>query len=152
MVTFFHLLNLVITRCHQNIWYLLFVISFVQRVKPKVRKRWHQNPLFGHIGDKISKNRNKKYTGLRGKHETQFSSKFGAKLSLPYPFFSWTPSSKHCCSTCAVGINVLERGAFNPESQYFIPLFNKILQTTIKRGWNIKWGVQLRLNRAWLYG
>jgi hypothetical protein len=25
-----------------------------------------------------------------------------------------------------VAINVLEPGAFNPESQYFIPLFNKI--------------------------
>jgi len=27
----------------------------------KVRKRRHRNPLFGHIGDKISKNREKKY-------------------------------------------------------------------------------------------
>ncbi len=26
---------------------------------------------------------------------------------------------------CAVTINVLEPGAFNAESQYFIPLFNK---------------------------
>jgi len=30
-------------------------------------------------------------------HETQFRSKFGAKLSLPYPFFSWTLSTNHCC-------------------------------------------------------
>jgi hypothetical protein len=27
---------------------------------------------------------------------------------------------------CAVVINVLEPGAFNAKSQYFIPLFNKI--------------------------
>jgi hypothetical protein len=27
---------------------------------------------------------------------------------------------------CTGTINVLEPGAFNPESQYFIPLFNKI--------------------------
>jgi len=27
---------------------------------------------------------------------------------------------------CTVAINVLEPGAFNPEFQYFIPLFNKI--------------------------
>jgi hypothetical protein len=27
---------------------------------------------------------------------------------------------------CSVAINVLEPGAFNPESYYFIPLFNKI--------------------------
>jgi len=47
---------------------------------------------------------------------------------------------------CTVTINVLEPGAFNPESQYFIPLFNKIswlCRTTAKRGWSIKWGVQL---------
>jgi hypothetical protein len=32
-----------------------------------VRKRRHRNPLFGHIGDEISKNRQKKgYTGLQG--------------------------------------------------------------------------------------
>jgi hypothetical protein len=29
-------------------------------------------------------------------------------------------------ATCTVSINVLEPGAFNFESQYFIPLFNKI--------------------------
>jgi hypothetical protein len=54
----------------------------------KVRKRRHWNPLFGHRGDEISKNRKKK--GILGfkAYETQFSSKFGAKLSLPCPFFS----------------------------------------------------------------
>jgi hypothetical protein len=31
------------------------------------------------------------------RHETQFSSKFGPKLSLPYPFFSSTLSTNHCC-------------------------------------------------------
>ncbi len=30
-------------------------------------------------------------------HETQFSSKFAAKLSLPCPIFSWTLSTNHCC-------------------------------------------------------
>jgi hypothetical protein len=30
----------------------------------------------------------KEETGLQGGHETQFSSKFGAKLSLACPFFS----------------------------------------------------------------
>jgi hypothetical protein len=60
-------------------------------------------------------------------HETQFSSKFGAKLSLPCPFFSWTLSTNHCCpAMCTVAIKVLEPGPFNAESQYFIPLFNRI--------------------------
>jgi hypothetical protein len=55
----------------------------------KSGKTRHQNPLFGHIRDEISKNRGgkKKYWTSRG-HETQFSSKFGDELSLPYPFFS----------------------------------------------------------------
>jgi hypothetical protein len=92
----------------------------------KDRKRRHWNPLFGHIGDEISKNRGGGNTlGLRG-HETEFSTKFGAKLSSPCPFFPpWTPSSNHWC-ICTVAINVLEPPAFNPESQYFKPLFNKI--------------------------
>jgi hypothetical protein len=32
----------------------------------KVRKRRHWNPLFGHMGDEISQNREKEYTGLQG--------------------------------------------------------------------------------------
>ncbi len=44
------------------------------------------------------KNRKKKVhqTSSTG-YETQFSSKFGANLSLPCPFFSWTPSTNQCC-------------------------------------------------------
>jgi hypothetical protein len=53
----------------------------------KVRKRQHWNPLFGHIGDEISKDRGKSTLGLRG-HEPEFTTKFGAKLSSPCPFFS----------------------------------------------------------------
>jgi len=30
-----------------------------------MKKRWHQNPLFGHIGDEISKNKKKRYTRLQ---------------------------------------------------------------------------------------
>ncbi len=59
-------------------------------------------------------------------HETQFSSKLDAKLSLPCPFFYWAPSINHCSAMCTVAINVLEPRAFNAESQHFIPLFNKI--------------------------
>jgi hypothetical protein len=45
-------------------------------------------PLFDHIGDEISKNKGKKVHWASTGHETQFSTKFGAKLSLPSPFFS----------------------------------------------------------------
>jgi hypothetical protein len=38
-----------------------------------VRKRRHRNPLFGHIGDEISKNREKKYTGLQGGIKRSFA-------------------------------------------------------------------------------
>jgi len=43
---------------------------------------------------------------------------------LPCPFFFSTLST--AAAMCTVAINVLEPRAFNPESQYFIPLFNKI--------------------------
>jgi hypothetical protein len=36
-------------------------------------------PLFGHIGDEISKNREKKVHWASRGYETQLSSKFGAK-------------------------------------------------------------------------
>jgi hypothetical protein len=48
-------------------------------------------------------------------------SKFDAKLSLPCPFFSWTPSTNHCC--CNVYCNY--KCACNPESQYSISLLIK---------------------------
>jgi len=53
--------------------------------------------------------------------------KFGAKLSLPCPFFFLNAFNRSLLLLCVhtVAINVLEPGAFNPESQYFIPLFNK---------------------------
>jgi hypothetical protein len=46
------------------------------KVIRKVKKRRHWNPLFGHIGDEISKNRKKKvhWASSRG-HETQLSTK-----------------------------------------------------------------------------
>jgi hypothetical protein len=78
--------------------------------------------LFGHT--EISKNRKRKVHWTSTGYETQFSSKFGAKLSLPCPFF---PERLRPITAvmCTVAINVLEPCAFSPESQYFIPLFNK---------------------------
>jgi hypothetical protein len=67
------------------------------KVIRKVRKWRHRNPLFGHIGDEISKNRKKNSYWASTGHETQVSSKVGDKLSLPPHFFSWTPSTNHCC-------------------------------------------------------
>jgi hypothetical protein len=59
-------------------------------------------------------------------HETEFNNIFGVKLSLPYPFFSWLFSTNHYYAMCIVAIKVIEPSAFNVESQYFIPLLNKI--------------------------
>jgi len=59
-------------------------------------------------------------------HETQISSKFGAKLSSPTPFFFERFQPITAAAMCTVAINVVEPGAFNAESQYFIPLFNRI--------------------------
>jgi hypothetical protein len=53
--------------------------------------------------------------------------KFGAKLSSPALFFFPELLQPHTVAAIStVAINVLERCAFNAESQYFIPLFNKI--------------------------
>jgi len=61
------------------------------KVIRNVRQRRHWKPLFGpvwsHRGRHFQK-RKKKYTALQQGIKTQFSSKFGAKLSLPCPFFS----------------------------------------------------------------
>jgi hypothetical protein len=63
-----------------------FLVSI--KVIRKVRQRRHQNPLFRHVRDEISKNGEKKLHWASTGHQTQFNSKFGAKLSLPCPFFS----------------------------------------------------------------
>jgi hypothetical protein len=47
-----------------------------------------RRPLLYVIGDEISKNRENKVHWTSTGYETQFSSKFGAKLSWPCPFFS----------------------------------------------------------------
>jgi hypothetical protein len=61
------------------------------KVIGKVRERRHWNPLFGsvwsHRGRDFKKQDKKGHWASTG-HEIQFSSKFGAKLSLPCPFFS----------------------------------------------------------------
>jgi hypothetical protein len=59
-------------------------------------------------------------------HENKFSSKFGPKLSLPFPLFPERFQPITAAAMCTVAIKVLEPDAFNAESQYFIPLFNKI--------------------------
>jgi hypothetical protein len=43
-------------------------------------------------------------------------------LSFPEHFQPITAAAM-----CTVAINVLKPGAFNPESEYFIPLINKIM-------------------------
>jgi hypothetical protein len=58
-------------------------------------------------------------------HETQFSSKFSAKLSLPCPFVPELLEPITAAAMCTVAINVLEPCAFHPESQCFIPLIFK---------------------------
>jgi hypothetical protein len=55
------------------------------KVIRKVRKRWQRNPLFGMRFQTTGK---KRVHWASTGHETQFSNKFGAKLSSPCPFFS----------------------------------------------------------------
>jgi hypothetical protein len=72
----------------------------------KIRKRQHQNPLFGHIGDEISKNKEKKIHRVLTRLEIQFNSKFVTKLSLPYPFFLECLHPIIVITMCIVAIHV----------------------------------------------
>jgi len=88
---------------------------------------WNSNPLFGRIGDEIFKKQEKKVHWVSTGHETQFRNKFGAQLSLPCPCFTERIQPITAAAAMfAVAVNVLKPRACNPESQYFIPLFNKI--------------------------
>jgi hypothetical protein len=58
------------------------------KLSVKSGKDGTRTPLFGHIGDEISKNWEKKTHWASRGYETQFSSKFGAKLSSPLCFYS----------------------------------------------------------------
>jgi hypothetical protein len=47
----FELIWCIFLKTYSKVSHNLYVYS---KVICKVRKRWHQNPLFGHIGDEIS--------------------------------------------------------------------------------------------------
>jgi hypothetical protein len=86
----------------------------------------------------------------------QFSNKFGANLSLPrWPFFLERLQPITAAAMCTVAINVPKHGAFNPKSQYFIPLFHTISWLCGQQPGGDETsneGVQLRPNRPSLYG
>jgi hypothetical protein len=104
-------------------------------------------PLFGHIGDEISKTGNKKqYTGLQRGTKLQFSSKL-VVLNWVCPLLSFLNAFNQSLLLC-----VLERRAFHPDSQYLIK-FHDFVDNNHRRGWStVKWGAKLRPDRAWLYG
>jgi hypothetical protein len=90
-------------------------------------QRRHWNPLFGHIGDEISKNRGKKkYTGLQRGMKLSLVANLVLNWVFPVLSFPALFQPITAAAMCTVAINVLEPGAFNLESQYFIPLFTKI--------------------------
>jgi len=100
--------------------------SRLNKVIRKVRKTQHRNPLFGHIGDEISKNRKKKYTGLERGMKLSLAAKLVLNWVCPVLSFPERLQPITAAAMCTVTVNVLEPGAFNPEFQYFIPSFNKI--------------------------
>jgi hypothetical protein len=86
----------------------------------KVRKRQHQNPMFGHIGDEISKNRKKKYTGLQWGMKVNLAANLVLNQVCTVPSFPERLQPIIVVAMCTVIINVLEPGAFNPESHTLI--------------------------------
>jgi hypothetical protein len=73
----------------------------VNKVIRKVRKSRHRNPVFGHIQDEIFKNSEKKGTLRLNGAQEGLNLRLGPHLLLiwvrPVPFFSWAPSTNHCC-------------------------------------------------------
>jgi hypothetical protein len=61
-------------------------LLYIKVIRSKVRQRRHRNPLFRHIRDEISKKWGKKVHWASTGHQTQFSSKFGAKLGYVLSF------------------------------------------------------------------
>jgi hypothetical protein len=80
--------KIIIDGQHHQLYNIVVELYCYTKVIRKVRKRWHQNPQFGQIGDGISEKQRKNVHRASSGHETQFRSKFGAKLSLPCPFVS----------------------------------------------------------------
>jgi hypothetical protein len=116
---------------------------------------WNSNPLFGHIGDEILRKQEKEVHWVSTGHETRFRNNFGAQLSLPcLSFTEPIQPIPAAAAMCAVAINVLKPRAFNPESQYFIPLFNKISWLCAQEPQQMKHEMRaaLRPNRARFYG
>ncbi len=98
------------------------------KVIGKVRRTRHWNPLFGpvwsHRGRHFKTGR-KSTLGFNG--ASKFSLAANLVLNSVCLVLSFVERFQPITATiCAVAINVLDPGAFNPESQYFIPLFNKI--------------------------
>jgi hypothetical protein len=78
------------------------------KVIRKVRKRWHQNPLFGHIGDEILKIGKKKYIGVQ--HGMKLSLGTNLVLNWVWLVFSFLESFQHIIDVvmCIIVINVFE--------------------------------------------
>ncbi len=81
----------------------------------KVRKRCHHNPLFGHIMDEISKNREKKY--IRFQRGMKLNLVANLALNWVYPSLSFLECLQQITIVmCIITIIVLELGAFTFES------------------------------------
>jgi len=118
----------------KKLWLMANIISFTillsnnvvtLKLSVKSEKMAPEPPIWSHRGWDFKEQWKKVHRASTG-HQTQFSSKFGAKLSLPCPF---VPERLHpitAAAMCPIAINVLEPCAFHPESQCFIPLINKI--------------------------
>jgi hypothetical protein len=68
------------------------------KLSVKVRKKRQWDPcLLSHRGWDFKKQGKKKYTGLQLGMKLSLAANLVLNLSLPSPFFSWTPSTNRCC-------------------------------------------------------
>ncbi len=86
----------------------------------------------------------KGYTGLQQGMKLSLAANFVLNWVWPVLSFPERFQPITAAAMCTVAINVLKPGAFNTESEYFIPLFNKIMSCPVykwvlKSHWTIQW-------------
>jgi hypothetical protein len=82
-------------------------------------------PVSSHRGWDFKKQGKKRYTGLQLGMELSLAANLVLNWVCPVIYFPERLQTI-TAAMCHVFINVLEPSPFDPESQYFIPLFNKI--------------------------
>jgi hypothetical protein len=94
-------------------------------------------PGRSHRGRDFQKASKKNYTGLQQGTKLSLAANLVPNSVCPVLSFPERFEPITAAAMCTVAINVLKPGAFNPESEYFVHLFNKIMSCAVYK-WVLK--------------